>query len=421
MSLRRIRPLTDFAVVNAKPKSEGYEISDGGQRGLRLAVQPSGAKSWVVRFRHPVSGKSRKMTLPAGISLAAARKLASDAMFGLAQGIDPIDAKREQKKADAAAVEGTVRAVGQMFLDIGAPARSRDVYERVLDRVFDHLGDRQVTDLKRSEIVAMLDKIERKARSEGKRKAGGPRAADLTLAVLRSMLRWYQKRSDTFVSPIIPGMARVKPADHVRDRSLTDAEIKSVWEAAGDERIGTYGQAIRLMILTGARRSEAAGLKRSEIETVRDNGTDIDIWRLPASRSKNKREIIRPLSKAALDIINDTPIIGDDSEGFVFTLNGVRPLSMNYQDRKNLLDKIAKVQNWVLHDLRRVFRSLLSRCRVPFEIAERLLGHSQPVLVRTYDQHSHLPAMLEAVEKVAAEVERIVSGGEGRAHLRRIG
>jgi integrase len=85
-------------------------------------------------------------------------------------------------------------------------------------------------------------------------------------------------------------------------------------------------------------------------------------------------------------------------------------MSMNYQDRKRLFDQIAGVEGWRLHDLRRVHRSLLSRCRVPFEIAERLLGHSVGVLAKTYDQHSHLPAMQEAVEKVAAEIARIVVG-----------
>jgi integrase len=167
------------------------------------------------------------------------------------------------------------------------------------------------------------------------------------------------------------------------------------------------------MILTGARRTEAAGLRRSEIETVRDNGTEIVAWRLPASRSKSKREILRPLSKAALAIIEDQPMIGGEDSDFVFTLNGIWPMSMNRHGSKTLLDEIAGVTSWRLHDLRRVHRSLLSRCRVPFEVAERLLGHSQPLIAKTYDRHSHLPAMLEAVEKVAAEIERIVSG-EGR-------
>jgi integrase len=396
------RVLTDFAVTHAKPKAAGYEISDGGQRGLRLAVQPSGAKSWVVRFRHPVTGKSRKLTLPPGLSLAAARKLASDAMFAVAQGIDPIDAKREQKQAAISATEGTLNAIAKQYLKLAASKlRSHGIYESTFNRhILPHLGERQVMELKRSEIVTMLDKVE----------AGrGPSAAHMALAVLSAALTWFEARNDTFRSPIIKGMARVKASEQVRDHVLNDEEIKRVWEAAGDERIGAYGQVVRLLLLTGARRSEAAGLRRSEIETVQDNGDELVVWKLPAARSKSKKEIKRPLSRAALEIIENMPMIGKDSD-FVFTLDGNRPMSMNYQDRKRLFDQIAGVEGWRLHDLRRVHRSLLSRCRVPFEIAERLLGHSVGVLAKTYDQHSHLPAMQEAVEKVAAEIARIVVG-----------
>jgi integrase len=402
MKIRRV--LTDFAVQRAKPKPEGYEISDGGQRGLRLAVRPSGAKSWIVRYRHPVTGKSRKLTLQPGLGIAQARKLAADAMFAVAQGIDPIDGRRAEKQAALATVEGTLHAVAKQYLDLAASKlRSHGAYERILKRhILPRLGERQVTDLRRSEIIAVLDRVESES---------GPRAADIALAVLRSTLSWHEKRSDGFRSPIIPGMSRVNASERVRDRVLSDDEVRAVWQAAGDERIGLFGQVIRFMILTGARRAEASGLRRTEIESLHDNGSNIVVWRLPASRSKNKREVVRPLSAAALGIVEDIPMIGESD--FVFTFNGVKPMTMNYGDRKNLIDEIAGVASWRLHDLRRVHRSLLSRCRVPFEVAERLLGHSQPLLVRTYDQHSHLPAMLEAVEKVAAEVERIVSG-EGR-------
>jgi integrase len=398
----RNKPLTDFQVQNAKPKSEPYEIADGGQRGLKLAVQPSGSKSWVVRYHHPVTGKSRKKTLrPPGLTLAHARKLASDAMFQVAQGIDPIDAEREQKQAAVAATEGTLAAIAKRYLDIAASKlRSRDQYESVLKRhILPQLGARQVADLKRSEIVAALDKVDAES---------GPSAADMALAVLGVVLSWHETRSDTFRSPIIKGMRRVRASERARERVLDDDELKAVWTAAGDERIGVYGQVIRFMILTGARRSEAAGLRRSEIETIHDNGSEITVWRLPAQRSKSKREVVRPLSAAALAIIDGQPEIGDCD--FVFSLRGERPMSMNRHGAKQLIDQITSVDNWRLHDLRRVHRSLLSQCRVPFEIAERLLGHATPLLAKTYDRHSHLPAMLEAVEKVAAEVERIVKG-----------
>ena len=155
---------------------------------------------------------------------------------------------------------------------------------------------------------------------------------------------------------------------------------------------------------------------RSEIEVVRDNGSEFTVWRLPARRSKNKREIVRPLSCAALDIINDMPVISDSD--YIFTLNGRSPMNLGYDLKKDLLAEISGVKDWLLHDLRRVHRSLLSRCRVPLEIAERCLGHSQNLLVKTYDQHSHLPAMLEAVEKVASEIARIVAGERGAKVIR---
>jgi integrase len=393
--------LTDFAVTKAKPKSAGYEISDGGQRGLRLAVYPSGIKSWVVRYRHPVTGVSRKMTLQAGLSLADARLHTSKAMHQVAQGIDPIEAKRDEKQAKIDAAEGTLAAVIKSYMDLaGSKLRSRDQYRRALHRhIVPKLGQRQVTDLRRGELVALFDKIEREC---------GAHTADMELAVLRTVLHWHEKRSDTFRSPIIPGMARVKPSERARERVLSDDELKRVWLAAGDGRVGVFGQIVRFLILTGARRSEAAGLRRPEIETIRDNGDEYTVWRLPPARSKNKREIVRPLSAAALDIIDDMPVISDT--GFVFTLKGTKPIAMNYPDKKLLLDEIAGVQGWRLHDLRRVYRSLLSRLRTPFEIAEALLGHAQPVLVRTYDRHLPLAAMLEATQKVASEIGRIVEG-----------
>ena len=89
--------LTDVAVRNAKGGTVRQEIPDGGQRGLYLIIQPNGSKSWAIRYRH--HGVPRKMTLQAGLSLAAARKLAAEAMFQVAQGIDP--ARRGRPSASA--------------------------------------------------------------------------------------------------------------------------------------------------------------------------------------------------------------------------------------------------------------------------------------------------------------------------------
>src|SRR5262245_53876515 len=104
------KTFTDLYVRNLKPvPGRRIEIPDGGQRGLHLIVQPSGTKSWALRFRF--NGRPRKLTLQSGLSLAQARKFAADAMYQLAQGIDPAAAKKEKAQAAARADESTVKAI----------------------------------------------------------------------------------------------------------------------------------------------------------------------------------------------------------------------------------------------------------------------------------------------------------------------
>jgi integrase len=390
--------MTDLWVQNWK--QPGLSPSDT-ESGARLNVGKSGRKeSWVKFYRHPISKKLVKRTYPF-MGLAQIRKRISDDNYLISQNIDPIEHEREQKRAAVERTEGTLAAVTKRYLDIKAKKlRSFDYYERTLNRhVLPKLGHKQVSELRRSEIVATLDAVETKS---------GVRAADAALSVLRACLSWYEINSTTFRSPIVKGMMRVKASERARTRALDDDELRAVWNATFDERIGLYGAVVRFLILSGARRSEAAGLRRCEIVAIRDNGAQFTVWKLPPRRSKNKGEVTRPLSAAALDIVNAVPQINDSD--IIFTVNGIAPLSMNNMEKKHLLDEVAAVNNWRLHDLRRVHRSLLSRCRVPFEIAERCLGHAQGLLVKTYDRDSHLAAMTEAVERVSAEIERIVAG-----------
>lgn len=79
--------LTTKFIENLKPAQARREIPDAGCRGLYLVVQPTGRKAWAVRYRF--EGWPRKLTLDGGLTLAAARKAASDALHELAQGRDP--------------------------------------------------------------------------------------------------------------------------------------------------------------------------------------------------------------------------------------------------------------------------------------------------------------------------------------------
>src|SRR5215813_10048082 len=101
------KSLTDIAIQKLKPAPARYEVPDAGARGLRVVVQPSGRKSFAVRYRN-AAGRARKLTLPAGVTLAAARKLAADALLEVAQGKDPATAKRTASRVARTQADDTV-------------------------------------------------------------------------------------------------------------------------------------------------------------------------------------------------------------------------------------------------------------------------------------------------------------------------
>jgi integrase len=386
--------LTDVAVRNAKGGTVRQEIPDGGQRGLYLIIQPNGSKSWAIRYRH--HGVPRKMTLQAGLSLAAARKLAAEAMFQVAQGIDPARAREAERERAVLADENTVQAVCERYQEIeGKSLRSARERHSILKRlVYPGLGARPIGEIERDEIVAQLDRIA---------KDNGPRASDMTLSILSKIFNWHEKRTSKFRSPLVRGMMRQKATERARKRVLTDDEIRKIWAACDD--IGLFGPCVRFLLLTGARRNEAARMEWSEIVE--------NVWTLPAARSKTKKDVVRPLSPAAMAIIEGVPRIAGSP--FVFSHDGERPIRLDGVKMKPHLDRLAGVTDWRIHDLRRTARTLLARARVPYDIAEMALGHALKggIIRATYDHHEYLDEKAEAFDKLAGEIDRIVSGYPG--------
>jgi hypothetical protein len=233
----RGKPLTAITVEKLKPRAERYEVGDPGARGLRLVVFPSGAKSFILRYRF--GGRPKKLTIGA-VELAAARKLAADAQFELARGNDPgaakLAAKQEQKRAVLAS-EDSFRSVAERFLKLeGGKFRSADMLRKTLERLlYKTLAPRPIADIRRSEIVRVLDQIEEER---------GPVAAQTALGAFRRIANWYAARSDSYASPVIRGMARVSIKARARTRVLTDDEVRKVWEAAGNA--GPFGYGVQI-------------------------------------------------------------------------------------------------------------------------------------------------------------------------------
>jgi integrase len=191
-------------------------------------------------------------------------------------------------------------------------------------------------------------------------------------------------------------MARHPTAAHARSRMLTDAELRALWRTTAAAT--PYHVLVRFLFLTGARRAEAAGLTWDEI-------TPDGVWILPARRNKTAQELRRPLSAMALVLVNAQPRIADCA--YVFPA-GQRPIS-RFSAEKRELDAAAGVTGWVLHDTRRVVRTLLARAGVPDRIAEQCLGHKINGIEGTYNQHKYEDEMRHAYEALAALLERVVN------------
>jgi integrase len=414
--------LTDVAIRNLKPGKDRREVPDAGARGLYVVIQPSGLKSFAVRYRY--AGMPRKLTLTAGITLAAARKATADALYEVERGNDPSAAKRQAKGTQRAAAENTLRAVAEEYMKReGGRLRSADWRQDVLDRlVYPTLGDRPIADIRRSDVIRLLDKIE-----EGKPLGvkGGPVMADRTLAVIRKIMNWHATRSDDFRSPIVRGMARVKAKERARERTLTDDELRAVWKTA-ETTDGPFGSYVQFLLLTAARRNEASEMERAELlfydrmgipvqahslEAEEVTGAD---WTLPADRNKTKVDLVRPLSAAARDVLAKVPALAGCK--FVFSTDGKNPIS-GFSRYKKRFDKASGITGWTLHDLRRTARSLMSRAGVNSDHAERCLGHVIAGVRGTYDRHEYHAEKQHAFAALASQVDRIVNRRDNVAVL----
>ena len=180
---------------------------DEACKGLALRVGSSGSKSWTYHFTW--GGKRSRMTFgtyPA-TSLAKARTLADEARAALAEGRDPRTQSRASDTLQSICEEWASR-------EAGALRTGADITAVLARAVYPVLGDRAVADIRRSDIVRMLDKIEDER---------GPVAETAPLAS-RRIFNWHTSRSDDFRSPVVRGMSRIKPHERARSRILSETK-----------------------------------------------------------------------------------------------------------------------------------------------------------------------------------------------------
>jgi integrase len=377
-----------------RPAADRREIADGYLPGLYLVVQPTGAKSWAVRYRH--HGQPRKFTLGAfpAIDLKAARELGAKALRAVAEGKDPGYEKAQARASQPDSIE----TVAAQFIErhcqrINRPKTARET-ERLLRRnVLPRWRGRSVESITRRDVLDVLDRVI---------DAGAPIEANRVLAATRKMFAWAVARDIIAASPC----AGVKPPspEQSRDRVLNDDELRSVWLAA--DQIGwPFGPLIQLLALTGQRREEVGQMRWSELNF------DKRLWTLPRERIKTNQPHEVALSAPAIAILEAAPrLAGSD---LVFTTSGATSVS-GYSKAKRNIDALLppNMAHWTLHDLRRTCASGMARLSINLPVIEKVLNHASGSfagIVGVYQRHSFAEEKARALETwgnfVAALVE----------------
>lgn len=319
----------------------------------------------------------------------AARVAAGDLINAGRKGDDPVAVRRAEQAA-AARKRDTYKSLGEVFWTErrkALRASSANLYESVWRRfIVPELGDSPVADTKRRTVAGLMDAISTEA---------GTSVADRAFVILSVFYKWYASRDDEFTSPLIPSMRRHTSGEGTRP--MTDDELRQFWSAC--ERAGLAGIAGRFCLLTATRRTETTSAQRSEL-------VGADAWLIPAARYKGKRDHLVPLSATASALIRDL-----ESPRYLFGATGSAPTPDRlWAEIVAAGGPVADGLSW--HSLRKTARTLMSRCGVRPDYAERLLGHAQEKLERIYDRHDHLAEKRIAVEALAAEVLRVASGQE---------
>lgn len=409
--------LTMQSVERLKPlPARRIEIPDAALPGFYLVIQPSGAKSWAVRYR--VGGKTRKLTIgPYPLfDLSAARAAARKALQMATRGQDPILEKKASVEAALAAERDTVRAVAEQYVERQLKPNAKPRYaveaEALLrNHVVARWGDRRIGEISRRDAIALMD---------GLTDAGMGVGANRVFAAGRALFNWALSREIIETTPFL----RLRPpvAEITRERVLSDSEVRLVWLAA--ERVGyPFGTMVQLLLLTGQRRDEVARMTWGEV------GED-SLWLIPAARTKNSREHLVPLPSPARAILDASPRIAG-RVGFVLTTDG-ETASSNFAKNKTKLDTAmlafardaatasggdpskVEIQPWRLHDLRRTATTGMARLGFPVHVTEAVLNHRSGTIsgvAAVYNRYAYLDEKRAALEGWASEVQMITRSG----------
>jgi integrase len=369
--------------------------------GFGVRLRAGGKRTWIAQYR--IGSKQRRMTLGTleAVDPDEARKRARRVISKVQIGLDPQTEKVEARLQAAVTLGSVAEKYLSRAVDKLAPRTFAET-ERHLRKHWSPLSELPIQRVSRADVSTRLGEIA---------VSNGPFAANRARASLSALFSWAIGEGLLDSNPVVGTNKAIDETP--RDRVLTDDELGLIWRHAGDLN---YGAIIRLLVLTGQRREEVGGLRRSELSL--QGG----LWSISAERTKNGKAHDVPLSTLALGILQ-TQSKREDRD-LVF---GAREGAFQgWSKAKEALDRRmlaalkkehgdhAKLRPWRLHDIRRTVATRLGDLGVFPHVIEAILNHisgHKAGVAGIYNRSIYAPEKRAALQAWAEHVMTLQGGG----------
>lgn len=348
------------------------DLCDGG--GLWLAVS-GGSRLWELRFKSPVTGKRRQMSLgsAADLSLADARSHASECRRQIKSGLDPIMEREKEKAARKLEVGVSFEEVAILYIQEQVPGwkgqKGPAAWTGTLNHhVFPVFGRKAVRDIDTQDVLAALRPIwTEKTETAGRIRGRIERILDYARAQGwrdgENPARWRGHLSATLPPP----SKLIKVQHH---KAVGWRDIASVMVALRSSE-GIAAKAVRFCCLTAGRSGEVRNAVWSEIDMA------AQIWTIPDHKMKAGREHRVPLSADALAVLQEMLPLRDSTAGDLIFLGHKRGKPLSDVALSKALHLAAKTKDVTVHGLRSTFRDWASDMNAcSRDVAEMALAHA---------------------------------------------
>ena len=398
-----VMPLTDTACRNAKPKPDGKPAKYSDEKGMYLLVNQTG-KYWRLDYRFANKRKTLAIGVYPEVSLKDAREKRENARRLLNEGIDPSEHRKISKITQNLQADNSFEAVAREWFAKRAPTLSDGHGERIIRRLerdlFPWLGNRPIAEITAPELLANLQRIE---------KRGAVETAHRAMQNAGQVFRYGIATGRAKYNPAADLVGALTPVVKTSFPTITEpAKIAELLRAIdGYQGTLTTRCALQLAPLVFVRPGELRHAEWTEIDL--ENG----LWVIPAERMKMREKHIVPLSRQAVAILQElNPLTGQGKFVFPGARSLQRPMSENTVNaalRRLGYDKDTMTG----HGFRHMASTLLNEQGWNRDAIERQMAHAERNSIRaTYNYAEYLPERHRMMQSWADYLEALKNGAK---------